>query len=146
MSYGGGIFDSAPNNEEISSIEQVIAATANMDTWDNHASTGYAGGRGTYSDPYRIETAGQLAYLAKQSRTTTLTGHYSLENSVDMSEYLWLGIGSDQHYFRGGFFGNYNTVSGITMNVKDSIGSYTGFFNYVGGVCEIEDLILNDSF
>ncbi len=113
MSYGGGIFDSAPNNEEISSIEQVIAATANMDTWDNHASTGYAGGRGTYSDPYRIETAGQLAYLAKQSRMTTLTGCYSLENSVDMSEYLWLGIGSSSYPFMGGITveGDYKYIS-----------------------------------
>ncbi len=116
-----------------------------MDTWDNHASTGYAGGNGMTSNPYRIETAGQLAYFAKQSRMTTLNGYYSLEKSLDMSDYLWLGIGSSSYPFMGHFNGNFNTVSGIVMSSK---GSYNGFFNYVKSFVttntEITNLILTD--
>ncbi len=120
-----------------------------MDTWDNHASTGYAGGSGTYSDPYRIETAGQLAYLAKQSRTTTLTGYYSLENSVDMSEYLWLGIGSESVPFCGFFNGNLNAIKGIIMCVTDKfLGGCIGFFNNISSTSNdsitIYDIMLTD--
>ncbi len=38
-----------------------------QDVWDGTVATEFAGGTGTESDPYLIETGAQLAYLAQQT-------------------------------------------------------------------------------
>ncbi len=112
MSYGGGIFDSAQNYQGNSSLEQTIAAVSTMDTWDNHASTGFAGGTGTSTNPYRIETAPQFAYFMKQIKANNkYSGKYvSLTKSIDLSQYRWTNDGS----FSGYFNGNMCTIKGLT--------------------------------
>ncbi len=98
-----------------------------MDTWDNHAASAYAGGTGSSTNPYKIQTSAQLALLAKQSKTNKFSGvYFSLEQSVDMSEYLWDGIGVGSYSFAGNFNGNLNFIRGITIYAKD--GTH-GFFN-----------------
>ncbi len=109
-----------------------------MDTWDNHAASAYAGGAGISSNPYKIQTAQQLALLSKQSKTNSFSGvYFSLEQPVDMSQYLWTGIGFGGIQFAGNFNGGYNSIFGI------KIYNNNGFFNAVKNAT-IEKVILKD--
>ena len=95
------------------------------------AADGFAGGSGTAEDPYRIETAAQLAYLSEvctrdskdrqqyDDRCYILTADIELnpsETYQSWSEtppaYEWKPIGCDSG-FRGSFDGNGHTVSGL---------------------------------
>ena len=114
-----------------------------MDTWDNHVASGYAGGNGSSSSPYKIQTASQLALLAKQSRSSSLTGYYTLEESLDISDHLWLGIGSSSTPFCGTFNGNYNYVYG--MKIHCTTLKNIGFFNEIKNA-NISKAVLSGGF
>ena len=48
-----------------------VSARAETDVWDGTIASGFAGGTGTENDPWRIENAEQLAYLAQQVNNGT---------------------------------------------------------------------------
>ena len=63
------------------------AEAADVSVWDGTAATEFAGGKGTQSKPYLIETAQQLAYLARSVNSgTDYSGEYiSLQADLDLS-------------------------------------------------------------
>lgn len=114
--------------------DAVIAVTVfrPAEIWDGSVADGFASGSGTENDPFIIESASQLAYLARSvSSGTAYKGEYiKLTNDIvlnDTSNWLswgtaapdnsWTAIGkSDEFSFCGTFDGDGHTVGGIYIN------------------------------
>lgn len=122
--------------------------------WSGYAATAFAGGSGTEADPYQIETAEQLAKLAKDVNSgvvgQTHSGEYfKLTKDIDLSAHRWIPIGSGSasksfHAFSGYFDGNDKTITG--MYVDESTEKYSaGLFGNVTGY-EIKNLKIKDAY
>lgn len=116
-------------------------STALYWTNDSIRANSFAGGSGTQEDPYLIETAEQLAYLAYMvnsgsadmelgidSSPDTYVEHYYQDTyfkqtkDIDLSEYIWPGIGLygyDENYqaafraFSGSYDGGGHKITGM---------------------------------
>ena len=122
--------------------------------WSGYAATAFAGGSGTEADPYQIETAEQLAKLAKDVNSgvvgQTHSGEYfKLTKDIDLSAHRWIPIGSGSasksfHAFSGYFDGNDKKITG--MYVDESTEKYSaGLFGNVTGY-EIKNLKIKDAY
>ena len=98
--------ESTTDTGEEDDLDDVVGA---RDTWDNHASTSLSGS-GKSSDPYKIENAADLAYLAREDADKA--AYYELTNNIDLSGYDWMPIPE----FSGFFDGNGYTISNMTIN------------------------------
>ncbi|MBO5293975.1 MAG: hypothetical protein J6B71_01810, partial [Clostridia bacterium] len=121
--------------------------------WTGQAATAFAGGSGTKADPYVIETAEQLAFLAKSvNEGTSYKGQYLvLKNDIalnDIAGYanwgtqapanVWAVIGLlEAAPFEGNFDGNGKKISGLyvkaTMNTETPVNEFYGLFGVVKG-------------
>ena len=111
--------------------------------WSGYPSKGYAGGTGTESDPYLIETGGQLAKLVKESISGSTVGKYyklihdiylndtSVENWKDTAN-QWYTTNYFRNCFRGNFDGNGHIVSGMYIYIKRQENTYAGLFPSLG--------------
>lgn len=125
--------------------------------WDGSIATGFAKGTGTESDPYIIETAEQLAFLASSvnSGTNYSDEYIKLVNDIVLNDTAnwgnwgtvaptntWTAIGkSSSKFFGGNFDGCGHTVSGIYIkNTND----YQGLFGYSNAT--IKDLSVQKSY
>jgi uncharacterized repeat protein (TIGR02543 family) len=103
----------------------------------SHAATlvGFAGGTGTYEDPWQIATAAQLDlvrnYLSRYEDGVFIDNsdkHFILMDNIDLgvAPYNegagWLPIGDydDDTYFEGSFNGNGKVINGLTINRPDT--------------------------
>lgn len=79
-------------------------------------------------DPWRIENAEQLAYLAQQVNDgTNYRGkHFLLVSDLDLSVKEWTPIGTYSNSFWGGFDGGGRTITGMTITGKEN--KYVGLF------------------
>lgn len=104
-----------------------VSARAETDVWDGTTASGFAGGTGAENDPWRIENAEQLAYLAQQvNNGTDYEGnHFLLFSDLDLSGNEWMPIGTDSNPFWGGFDGGGHTITGMTITGD---GDYVGLF------------------
>ena len=95
-----------------------------VDTWDGTA-VAFTKGNGTEEDPWLIENAEQLAYLAQQVNQGTdyERKHFLLVSDLDLSGKEWTPIGINGKSFWGGFNGGGHTITGMTI---------TGDRDYVG--------------
>ena len=98
-----------------------------VDTWDGTA-VAFTQGSGTKEDPWRIENAEQLAYLAQQVNNGTdyERNHFLLVSDLDLSGKEWTPIGTYGNPFWGGFDGGGHTITGMTITGKEN--SYVGLF------------------
>lgn len=98
-----------------------------VDTWDGTA-VAFTQGSGTKEDPWRIENAEQLAYLAQQvnNGTNYERNHFLLVSDLDLSGKEWTPIGTDGKLFWGGFDGGGHTITGMKITGKEA--SYVGLF------------------
>ena len=123
-----------------------FCAKAQVSVWDGKNSP-WTKGSGTATDPFLIENAQQLAYLAyrvnngldaSNGHVSSPTLHYKLMVDVDLNgseTFQWTPIGyyvSNDYYqcFGGNFDGNGHTVSGLYIN---STAEYVGFFGFTSG-------------
>ncbi len=99
-----------------------IQATGN---WMDFATKNRPGGEGTYSNPYTISTAQQLADFMNMVNnavynTDTQLKYYDsyakLTADIDLSEHYWTPIGLGDNTFRGNFDGNGHCISGIYLD------------------------------
>lgn len=111
----------------------------NSQYWIDHAQT-WTKGSGTQSDPFQIESAEQLAYIAKMvndttyklygdTRTTYVGIYFKLMNNINLSGKIWTPIGGLNDidcYFAGKFEGNSKIISNI--DVRESTRNYVGLF------------------
>ena len=98
-----------------------------VDTWDGTA-VAFTQGSGTKEDPWRIENAEQLAYLAQQVNNGTdyKREHFRLVSDLDLRGNEWTPIGTEGNLFWGGFDGDGHTITGMTITGKEA--SYVGLF------------------
>lgn len=98
-----------------------------VDTWDGTA-VAFTQGRGTKEEPWLIENAEQLAYLAQQVNNGTdyEREHFLLVSDLDLSGKEWTPIGTDGNPFWGGFDGGGHTITGMKITGKEA--SYVGLF------------------
>lgn len=106
--------------------------------WEGEVAENFASGNGTETDPYIIDSAGQLALLAKNVNEGTdnyFNIFFKLGNDIDLSgETQWVPIGSYAsadvwQSFNGTFDGAGHTISG--MNVTTTELQSVGLFGYV---------------
>ena len=127
----------------------------------------FEGGAGTPEDPYRIETAQQLALLSERcSAANTKTGYedchacYRLDADIDLNDLsdfaswgenppknMWIPI-ADDSYFQGTFDGNGHTIRG--MYIHSSLGNpdspkNPGLFGRVSSGAVVKILRVEDS-
>lgn len=109
-----------------------------VDTWDGTVEA-FTEGSGTKEDPWRIENAEQLAYLAKQVNEGTdyQRVHFRLVSDLDLSGKEWTPIGTDGKIFWGGFDGGGHTITGMTIK---------GDRDYVGLFGECKNFTASSSY
>ena len=109
-----------------------------VDTWDGTA-VAFNKGNGTEDDPWRIENAEQLAYLAQQVNNGTdyRWVHFRLVSDLDLSGKEWTPIGINGKSFWGGFNGGGHTITGMTI---------TGDRDYVGLFGECNNFTVPSSY
>lgn len=117
------------------------AAWMSDSVWDGTAAEAYAGGTGTESDPYRIETGAQLAYFAAQVNggNDYAGAYFTLVNGIDLGSEAWTPVGTDAHPFCGVFDGNDNKVD----NIVTSGANYVGFFGAVKNGAVVQNLTVD---
>lgn len=104
----------------------------------------FAGGTGTESDPYIIQTAEQL----NEVRNYLDGNNFRLDNDIDLTSYLaansaengWLPIGSDPEGITGSFDGNGHVISGFYINRPET--SNVGLFGFIksSGIFSVKKL------
>lgn len=109
--------------------------------WSGYCATKYAGGNGTESDPYLIETPEQLAYLIDRDKQSE-GKYYKLTADIKINDTAsadwkktaieWL---SGSNVFRGHFDGNGHVVSGMYY---DTAFANVGLFQFVSSNAVIE--------
>ena len=122
-----------------------IVLTFNMmatNVWDG-SSEPWTQGDGTMNNPYRIETAAHLAYLAeKVNEGYQSTGqgvfqgeYFLLTDDLDLNNLNWMPIGNVDYsmngfYFAGDFDGGYHQIENLRIQTNADL---TGLFAAVGG-------------
>ena len=91
-----------------------VTMQAQITCWDGSVAEAYAGGDGTFGDPYQIATAEQLALLAQQTNEGTGgNAYYILTDTICLNGtegQSWQPIGTDEFAFTGCFDGNQFTI------------------------------------
>ncbi len=92
----------------------------------------FAGGNGSLANPYKIATAGQLAYLAYETNYgNTFSGKYFIQTAnIDLGAHIWEGIGEQTRSndpFCGNYNGNFYKILNIRMECENE---YCGLFAY----------------
>lgn len=120
-----------------------VSARAETDVWDGTTASGFAGGTGTEGDPWLIENAEQLAYLAQQVNNGTdyERKHFRLVSDLDLSGNEWTPIGTYRKPFWGGFDGGGHTITGmkITGN-RDYVGLFGECHNFTAASSYIKSV------
>lgn len=120
------------------------AAETTESGWDGTSvATSFASGRGTLLSPYCIETAEQLAYMAKLLNSATTAKnyyakHYRLTADIDLGGKEWTPISnttynpaSGMYRFKGTFDGDGHTISNFYIGENKAAG--TGLFGITQG-------------
>ena len=108
-----------------------VSAAGPSENWTDYVDSSWDG-KGDKDDPYLIETAEQLAYLAKQVNAgTNYAGEYfMLANNIDLGAHYWTPIGNTSATsFQGTFNGNDKNIT--NMNVTLSSAIVAGLFGRV---------------
>ena len=106
-------------------------------------------GSGTENSPYLIYNETQLAQVANFLGQEGVV--FSLQKDLDVSNYIsenyptqgWLPIGNSTSPFKGVFYGNGHTISGLFINRSST--DYVGLFGYADGA-DITRLTVNASY
>ncbi|MBO6056691.1 MAG: T9SS type A sorting domain-containing protein [Bacteroidales bacterium] len=116
-----------------------------LDVWDGSSSP-WTKGSGTSSDPYLIETAANLAYLAEkvnegyqaQGMEVFAYTYFQMTDDLDLNNINWTPIGNvdyidgalSGYYFAGYFDGWYHNIDHLKIQTSDNL---TGLFAGLGG-------------
>lgn len=104
----------------------MLSMSAHADTWDGTTiATAYAGGTGTQTDPYQINTCAQLAYLAQQVNAgTSYSGIYFKQtDDLNLNSKAWTPIGgttgadvATAPTFKGNYDGQSKAINNLTVS------------------------------
>ncbi|MFR9581482.1 MAG: fimbrillin family protein [Rikenellaceae bacterium] len=140
----------------VNTFGSAIVATAPeaIDTrdWDGETATAFAGS-GTESDPYIINTAANLAYLAQSVNDGTAKNGYRgtyfvLAGDMSLKGYEWTPIGSLGDGFQGNFDGAGYTISDMKITQMEGT-TYAGLFGMTNNAknypCYIKNLTIDSA-
>ena len=125
-----------------------VSARAETDVWDGTTASGFAGGTGTEGDPWLIENAEQLAYLAQQVNNGTdyERKHFRLVSDLDLSGEEWTPIGTYRKPFWGGFDGGGHTITGMTITGnRDYVGLFGECHNFTAASSYIKSVTVKQA-
>lgn len=120
-----------------------VSARAETDVWDGTTASGFAGGTGTEGDPWLIENAEQLAYLAQQVNNGMdyERNHFRLVSDLDLRGNEWTPIGTYRKPFWGGFDGGGHTITGMTITGnRDYVGLFGECHNFTAASSYIKSV------
>lgn len=113
-----------------------------LDVWNGNSQP-WTQGDGTYNNPYLIETAANLAYLAEkvnegyqaQSMAVFRYTHFLMTDDFDLNNINWTPIGNvnmnmEGFYFAGIFDGWYHNIDNLTIQSSADV---CGLFGGLGG-------------
>ena len=125
----------------IAAMSFSLATKAQTDVWDGTA-VAWAQGDGTQANPYLIQSAENLAYLANlvNNGTSVAGDYYRLMVDIDLNgsqTFQWTPIGNATHSFSGNFDGNNHTISNLFINTSSL--QYVGLFGRIS-ISTIENL------
>ena len=136
-----GTGESYSDKETVKNLTSVDGATVTLyaqweDTWANHASSSLKTTEINGVTYNVIASAEDLAYLSKQSISSTLVGKYIQTADIDLSDYTWLPIGSE-NAFCGEYLGQGHKITGLkTCDAVDAddvyLQTYGGLFGKLG--------------
>ncbi|MFI3304535.1 MAG: fimbrillin family protein [Rikenellaceae bacterium] len=133
----------------VSTFSTAVTATAPeaIDTrdWDGITATAFSGS-GTEEDPYQINTAANLAYLAQSVNDGTGKNGYrgtyfTLMGDMSLNNHEWTPIGSSEIEFEGSFDGCGYTIS--DMKITTMSGTTAGLFGMTNNVKNYPNYIKN---
>ena len=110
--------------------------------WDGvTVSETFLSGTGTEEDPYIISSGADLALLANkvQEEESYRGAHYRLNHNINLQNFAFTGIGSEDAPFSGTFDGNGYSIANINITTEKK--TTIGFFN-VTNQATIENLNL----
>ncbi|MBE7073894.1 MAG: hypothetical protein E7379_02245 [Clostridiales bacterium] len=114
-----------------------------LDLWTDYAVK--PSGSGSQENPYKIASAENLAWLAREVNNGNLKGviaYYEQTNNIDLSGHYWVPIGTESNPFYGAFTGAKNTI----YNMRTiSSPSYIGLFGYCSINSMVHFVYLHDS-
>lgn len=134
-----------------------VGTLSAQSTWNDYAADSYAGGSGTYDDPYLISTPEQLAKMSKDcdegnayfDEETYDQVCFKLTNDIDLDGHNWEPVGGAN---RGGKFMGGNAIfNGIfdgagysikNMNIDKSDAFESGLFNHIGDYGEVGNFVI----
>lgn len=96
-----------------------------------------AGGAGTASNPYVIQTPAEL-----QSMANDLSAYYVLGNDIDMTEYSYTPVGTLAAPFFGSFDGRGYTIKNMILDLPDT--DYVGIFGAITSGTQIKNIVFED--
>lgn len=128
-----------------------------IEPWDGNVATSFAGGSGTFSDPYLIENGGQLALIRDSSGS-----YFKQIADIDLDNNVWAPVSlsgtydGDGHAIKNlrvvkqgeklGLFGSIGREGSVKNLTLDGIQVGNSNSNYVGGLAgQNEGLISNCS-
>ncbi|MCL2847121.1 MAG: hypothetical protein FWE38_05585, partial [Firmicutes bacterium] len=115
-------------------------------SWADFAATSFAGGTGTNTDPYIIETPAQIAFMAQRvnNDATARTAYFQITQDIDMAGHNWSMMSTGTGNV---FHGSLVAVNNATINnlVFESAGVSAGFFGHIGEGARIEGLTFNNA-
>lgn len=115
----------------------IVSSGYAISEWDGSSTAVWTSGSGTEADPYLIESADNLAYMATQAARdgfgTYLNLKFKLTTDIDLKNHPWTPIS----IFIGTFDGNGHVIKGL--NVSSTV-DYTGLFTQVNGSGTVKSL------
>lgn len=102
------------------------------ENWDGiTVSETFSSGTGTEEAPYSITSGADLALLANkiQEEESYRAAHYQLNHNINMQNFTFVGIGSEEIPFAGTFDGNGYSVANINLTTEGK--TAIGFFNHI---------------
>lgn len=116
--------------------EEIVVATQNeeSDKWDGSIAKSFAGGNGSYVNPFLIKTGAQLALMASSSDSHDM--YYKLENNIDLDNRNWFPVKN----FQGEFDGNGKIIYNLSV---DSDHENLGLFETITQSAHVYELTIS---
>lgn len=106
-------------------------------SWTDFKAASYAGGDGSAGNPYRISTAGQLAFLADLANSDdgySSGKYFVLEADIDLAPHYWVPATQ----FRGSFDGRGYKI--LNLTIDNSSVDYQGLFGQINSGAAISNV------
>lgn len=128
------------------------------DSWANHRAQSFSSGSGTQADPWVITSPAELAFLAYQvTNNRSINGvayasaYYSLQEDLDLKDYIWVPIGNlspdNENGFKGNFEGNGHVIKNMMLQweVTNSTQAF-GLFSIIQEKAVVKNLIIDNAY